>query len=217
MSDSYANKLRHDERGVATVEMAASFLILLSIVLGVIEFSYVYFQWNSANKAVQWGARLAAVSDPVASNLATLTGLESGTKLPGDPMPNFGCICYGMNERCAPTVAGTNCSYSATAMRTILLGRGNDGTHCVTGVNAGMCAFFPRLQRSNIVVSYQYTGLGYAGRKAGPVPTITVSLTDVNYEFILIGGIAGLSSLTFPTTATTTVTGEDLRMSWSAT
>ena len=62
MSDSYANKLRHDERGVATVEMAASFLILLSIVLGVIEFSYVYFQWTSANKAVPWGARRSQLS-----------------------------------------------------------------------------------------------------------------------------------------------------------
>src|SRR5262249_10722955 len=39
------------------------------LVLGGIEFLLLFYQWNAAAKAVQVGARLAAVSDPVAAGL----------------------------------------------------------------------------------------------------------------------------------------------------
>lgn len=210
--------MKGNEAGAVLVEVAASILVFLTLLFGVIEFSYVFFQWNSATKATEWGARLAAVSSPVASNLSTLTGLESGTLLPGASMPSFDCICDGSTKTCTGTVptGATACTYDETAMKTILLGRGNNGTNCVAGVNGGMCRFYSSIKQSNVVVRYQYTGMGYAGRKAGPIPTITVSLKGIRYNFMFLSGLAFLTGLDFPVSATSTVTGEDLRASWSS-
>ena len=46
-----------------------------------------------------------------------------------------------------------------------------------------MCHFFPGLRRENVVVTYTATGLGYQTRPGGPVPTITVSLQNVTFQF----------------------------------
>jgi len=207
-----------DESGAVLIEATAAILTFFLLVFGVVEFSYIFYQWNAASKAVQWGARLAAVSDPVASNLRSLTGLESGTLLPGEAMPSYDCTCSGSTGTCAGVMpeGASACSYDAAAMTTIFLGRGNDGTNCVGGANAGMCTFFPGLEQSNIEVSYQSTGMGYAGREVGPVPTITVRLQGVTYDFLFLKGLVGLTSLTFPNTSTATVTGEDLNAAGSA-
>lgn len=209
--------IRRNESGSVMIEVTVSILVFFLVVFGVVEFSYIYYQWNSATKATQWGARLAAVSDPVASNLTSLTGLEPGTLLPGASMPAFDCTCNGSTKTCTGSVpsGATACTYSETAMKTILLGRGNNGTACVSGRNGGMCRFLPRLRQSNIVVRYQYTGMGYAGRNAGPIPTITVRLQNLSYQFILLSGLTALTSVTFPVSATSTVTGEDLRGTWT--
>lgn len=204
---------RSEESGVVIIEAAATIFVFLLLLFGVIEFSYVYYQWNSATMATERGARIAAVSDPVASNLKTLTGLEITTNLPGDTMPSFDCTCNGATQTCTGTVpsGATACTYDAAAMRTILLGRGNNGSACVTGRNRGMCYYLPRLTAANIMVRYQYTGMGYAGREAGPVPTITVWLQNVRYSYIFLSALARLTSVTFPVRATSTVSGEDMR------
>ena len=100
-------------------------------------------------------------------------------------------------------------------MNAIVFGRGN-GANCVgSGANIGMCNIFTRITNpQKVIVRYQYTGLGYAGRPGGPVPTITVSLTGLNYDFIMVGGLAGLNSMQLPSFATT-VTGEDLNLAGS--
>ena len=227
MSAKRPRQDRPGERGAVIVEATATILVFLLLVFGVIEFSYVYYQWNSATMATQRGARLAAVSNPVAYNLTQLTGLEPGNNLPGSTMPAFDCTCNGQTETCTGTVptnaqpckweSASPVNYSRDALNTILLGRGNDGTNCVQGLdNSGMCRFFPGLTRANIVVRYQYTGMGYAGRTAGPVPTITVSLQGVNYNFVFLSGLAGLTSVSFPARANSTITGEDLRATWSS-
>jgi Flp pilus assembly protein TadG len=210
---------KHDsEAGAVLVEVTATILTFFVLIFGVIEFSYVFYQWNSATKSTERGARLAAVSSPVASNLSTLTGLEPANNLPGAAMPAFDCTCNGSTKQCTGAVPAnaTACTYNETAMKTILLGRGNDGTNCVRGANAGMCQFFPALRQANVVVRYQYTGMGYAGRIAGPIPTITVSLQNVKYEFLFLSGLANLTEVNFPVSATSTVTGEDLKATWSS-
>lgn len=218
MSGKRFRKGRKSESGAVLIEVTATLLTFLVLVFGVVEFSYVFYQWNSATKATERGARLAAVSSPVASNLSTLTGLEPANNLPGATMPSFDCICNGSTKACTGTVPAnaTACTYSEAAMKTIWLGRGNNGTACVRDArNGGMCQFFPSLAQANIVVRYQYTGMGYAGRTAGPIPTITVSLQNVSYDFLLLSGLTQLSNVDFPVTATSTVTGEDLRATWT--
>ena len=91
VSGSHKNIWR-DESGAALLEFTAAAFTFFIILFGVVEFANVYYQWNAATKAVQLGARLAAVSDPVSDDLteADMSGLSSSV-LPGDPMPDFDC------------------------------------------------------------------------------------------------------------------------------
>lgn len=201
------------------VEVTASIVTFLLILFGIIEFSFLYYQWNAATKALQWGARLAAVSDPISSNMteAGMSGL-SASVLPGDPMPSFNCTCSGASASCTGSVpsGASACAYSAAAMRSIVYGRGKNA--CVNRETnpllIGMCNYFDRITPQNVVVSYRYTGLGYAGRPGGPVPTITVSVTGLTFNFVALNSLIGRASIAMPNFATT-VTGEDLRISGS--
>ncbi|MGH6907147.1 MAG: TadE/TadG family type IV pilus assembly protein [Aestuariivirga sp.] len=205
-----------DESGAALLEFTAAVFTFLIVLFGVVEFAYVFFQWNAATKAVQLGARLAAVSNPVSSDLTTLSGV--GGSVPGGLMPYFNRVCTSDSDTGATgtcTGGGTYNAASATAMRTIVFGRGK--TACAAPTSArdiGMCNIFDRITPRNVIIRYENTGLGYAGRPGGPVPTITVSLTGLTYNFILIGDLAGLNSMQLPSFATT-VTGEDLNLAGS--
>ena len=64
------------------------------------------------------------------------------------------------------------------------------------------------LDPRNVVVTYTATGLGYQTRLGGPVPTITVSLQNINFQFFFLGGLLGFADITVPSMLST-VTGED--------
>ena len=212
--------LWNDQSGAAMLEFTAAAFTFLMILLGVVEFSNLFFQRNAAEKAVQYGARQAAVSDPVytAADL-NFTRTVSGY-LPGEELPAgaFDIVCSGVSASC--TCSGSVCptggvGYSVAKMREIAYGRGNVTSTCVNvQPNAGMCNFFPRVGAQNIRVEYRFTGLGYVGRPGGPVPTVTVSIINMTYDFVLIGGLANLNSIPV-TSAATTMTGEDLSTTWS--
>ena len=212
-----------DEGGASVLEFTVGMMTFFVILFGIIEFSYIFYQWNAATKAVQFGARLAAVSEPVASDLKTMTGVGGGV-LPGGQMPTFDITCDGSTASCT----GGNGSYSADAMRVIVYGRQSDGTantQCGTAavtnpLQNGMCNYFSSINPQNVVIRYQYTGLGYAGRPGGPghtggpVPTITVSVTGISYSFVFLNGLMGFGNAWVPALATT-VTGEDLNAAGS--
>ena len=199
------------------VEMTAAIFTFLIILGGIVDGTYLYYQWNAATKAVQHGARVAAVSAPVASNLTTTTGLSSSV-LPGDPMPAYECTCNGFTTQCTGNVppAAPACTYNAAAMNTIVYGRGK--TACAvpsSDRDIGMCNYFDwnnpttRLLPSQVIVRYQFTGLGYAGRPGGPVPTISVSIQRRTYTYVFLQSLMGKMPVNLPG-LTTTVTGEDL-------
>ncbi len=71
---------------------------------------------------------------------------------------------------------------------------------------SGMCDFLSRITPANVVIVYQWTGLGYAGR-AGPVPTITISLQNLQFQFVPLRGLFG--DIAIPG-LTTSITAEDL-------
>ena len=81
-------QLRADETGGVLVEATVMLVILFVFVLGSVDFLMAMYQWNAATKAVQQGARIAAVSSPVSSDLSTMTGLTGGVN-PGEPMPTI--------------------------------------------------------------------------------------------------------------------------------
>ncbi|TGQ38345.1 TadE/TadG family type IV pilus assembly protein [Mesorhizobium sp. M00.F.Ca.ET.216.01.1.1] len=199
------------EDGAAMVEMTIVSTLLFALVLGFVDFGNAFYQWNAATKAVQVGARLASISNPVATALATAAPIAT----PGAPVV---AAAYGPFA-CTYTAGAGACSnggsFDAANFSRIFRGdtaNTNDDAcpALATGQRPGMCHFFPRLHRDNVVVTYSATGLGYQTRLGGPVPTITVSLQNVTFQFFFLQGLMGFANITMPSMLST-VTGEDLK------
>jgi TadE-like protein len=229
-------RLLRDERGGVLVETTVMIAIVLVFVLGAIDFLFAFYQWNAAAKAVEIGARIAAVSNPLATGLSCITATcatsdslstrvvaspcdPAAHNCLGDAMPSFTITCNdGGSGSCACT-SGT-CTgvsgYNLDALDTIVKGRGSTACGDATSVyHAGMCDIFPRIQRENVKITYTQPatgGLGYRGRNRGPVPTITVSIQSLTFEFYFLGGLLGFGNINMPGLQTT-ITGEDLSSS----
>jgi len=197
-------RLVSDNGGSSLVEFTLIVSLLIIVTGGIVDFTFALYEWSCATKAVQQGARLAAVSDPLSSDLKTLTGLEGGA-LPGDTFPAFTRVCSGSTSSCS---GGT---YDGSAMNTLVYGRGQ--TSCGSlGADqfAGMCDVYGKILPANVIVTYRQSGLGFAGRPGGPVPTITVQLTGLTYNLVFLGTLLGGAQISMPALSAT-VTGEDMR------
>jgi Flp pilus assembly protein TadG len=197
----FGAQLLRDQTGGVLVEATVMIVIMLVFLLGSVDFLLAAYQWNAAAKAVQVGARIAAVSSPVATAVSAITGTEGGVAPGTIPPPSFTTMsCTG--------TGGGGCS--TAAMNTIVFGRGSVACGDATSFyNTGMCDVFPNIQPANVTVSYVYSGLGYAGRPGGPVPTITVELQSLTFRFFFLGGFMQFGDLAIPNMRTT-ITGEDL-------
>jgi Flp pilus assembly protein TadG len=211
---AFLNRLAGDQTGNVLVETTVMIPIMFTFLLGGVDFLNAFLQWSAAAKAVEIGARIAAVSDPVASGLNSIpTNALSSTFRLGDPMPAFTVTCDGGAMAC--TCTSGSCTgmgvYSATAMNLIVYGRsGNTTCGAVTSEYfSGMCNLFWPILPQYVTVVYSQTGLGFAGRTAGPVPTITVSLnagaSKLPFKFYFLP----LAQINIPP-VTTTITAEAL-------
>jgi hypothetical protein len=203
-----------DQRGSVMVEVTIMLSFTLVLVFGAIDFLLLFYQWNAAAKAVQIGARLAAVSDPVASGLNNLSQAVVSTSVPpGAAMPNFVVTCDGRTASCICNSVNA-CrgikGYDGAAMNTIVFGRSSSS--CADAKSAdvvGMCDIFSRITPTNVKIVYAQTGLGYAGRPGGPTPTITVSLQNLPFQFFFLRGLMGFHDFQIPA-STVSLTAEDL-------
>jgi hypothetical protein len=202
-----------DEAGSVLVEFAVLLPVIVIIVFGSVDLLYAFYQWNAAAKAVAVGARIAAVSDPVAAGLNSLSNrvVLSGLSVPRGQMPSFTITCNGDTATCdcAGTCTGLPANpYDFLAMNRIVFGRGKSTCGDVTSNYAiGMCNVLPSIKPANIVIVYQQTGLGFAGRPGGPAPTITVALQKMTFQFFFLDSL-GIRIALPP--MTTTITAEDL-------
>src|SRR5690242_16017945 len=93
------NRLRKDVEGATMVEFAVVLFVLVLLVGGLIDFMHIFWQRNMLIKAVERGARIAAVSNPVAGGANGLNGFSSpgACAKAGDPYPAgaFDCVCNG--------------------------------------------------------------------------------------------------------------------------
>jgi Flp pilus assembly pilin Flp len=206
--------LRRDESGAALVETTILLPIIIAVFCGSIDLLYAFYQWNAAAKAVEVGARIAAVSDPVAVGLNGLSNqvVLSGPVIIGQAMPAFRVTCDGSSEicSCAGTCLGVvPNSFNHAAMNRIIFGRGSTScTDATSYYTTGMCDILPAITAANVTIAYAQTGLGYAGRPGGPVPTITVSLQNLHFQFFFLGYLLG-ANIPIPAMKTT-ITAEDL-------
>jgi Flp pilus assembly pilin Flp len=191
-----------DEAGASMAEFGLVAGTLVLVLMGVLDFGTAFWQYNQATKALQLGARLAAVSDPVSSDLKTYDGTSS-TVFPGDAMPYFERRCSGAKSTC------TNGTFDAAALNAIVYGRGATSCPATPQRLPGMCSAFPRLRPRNVAIDYIQTGLGFAGRPGGSAPTITVRLTGMTYDFIVLNRMLRLPPLSMSGLSVTT-TAEDM-------
>jgi hypothetical protein len=220
-------RLCKDVEGSTMVEFAVIAFLLMLLTGGVIDFMHVFWQRNMLIKAVERGARIAAVSNPVAGTAPAGYPCAGGSLCatydtpagltPGQPYPPgaFDCICSGATGTCATGPTGPcGLAYNAAAMNTILQGR--EGGACgLPGKDVytlGMCDLFPGLTANNVVVRYYSTGLGFVGRPGGPVPTIDVSVgqapaAPVPLRYYFLAGLLKFANLNFAT-AQASITGE---------
>ena len=205
--------LWRDEAGAVFAEFAILLPVIVLVLGGSIDFLYAFYQWNAAVKAVEVGARIAAVSDPVALGLNQFTNqaLFNGAA-PGTTMPAFIVTCKDGSCSCVGACAGlVQNSFDERAMDRIVFGRGLDKKACGRAkpyYMTGMCDLLPAITPANLVVVYKQTGLGYAGRPGGPLPTIEVSLTGMQFQFFFLNSLWSVH-IAMPT-ITTTMTAEDL-------
>src|ERR1700759_420649 len=99
---SFVVRLARDEDGGPLVEVAILLPILILFLFGGVDFMNALYQWNAAAKAVEIGARIAAVSDPISSGLTAIAenALSSGLAS-GSPMPGFTVECDGGAASCS--------------------------------------------------------------------------------------------------------------------
>ncbi len=201
---------RH-RRGATMVEFTLVLSFLLVLTGGVIEFTLMFYHFNSATKALQMGARLSSVSSPVVDELEDMSSpTVQGAGL-GDPLTtSYSIQCDGSTSQCVGCLGGS-CTFNAGALNTIVFGRGT-ATTCGDATNvsdAGMCDIYRPIRPQNVKITYEHTGLGFVGKPGGPVPTITIELQNLNFGFILIPAFVNVTSISLPTLKMT-ATGEDL-------
>jgi hypothetical protein len=177
-----------DEAGISLTEALISFPIVMLIFAAFVEFGYSMFQWNQTVKALQYGARLAAVSDSVATGFNPTTIAASGTG--GTAIP------AGASFTCGPALAGCN----TTALNRIVEGVGD---------RPGMRDLNWRIAPEN-VVTYELSGLGYYGRPMGAIATIRLEVRNITFDLPLLGGLLGIDTITIPAHPVT-ITTEDLK------
>jgi Flp pilus assembly protein TadG len=184
------SKLLRDIEGSVLVQTTIVIPIFLSLVLGTVDATYMFFEWALANKAVYIGARTAIVSDPVAQGITTFTYTSTPgqycfnqTTLLPDPTANCPFVLNWVN--CTGTSSSGSCDHSFTFNNTVF----------TNYIFPRMQAVYPRLQRQNVTVSYQTNGLGFVGESATPgamsgLPmNVKVSIYCMTHQFYFLSAL----------------------------
>jgi Flp pilus assembly protein TadG len=187
-----ASHLFSDTSGAGAAEFALVLPVLLILMFLSIDGGRYLYNVNRIEKATQFGARFAVVTDPVASDLTTLDfvgqvvdgqTLTQGDRIPADALAQFSC---------SQTACTGGHTVDSTAFNNIL---------------ARMKLIMPELQASNVTVTYSGSGLGYAGDPSGMqiAPLVTVSVTGLPWQ--PISGFLFVNA-SYPTVSAT-LTAED--------
>ena len=162
-----------DSRAAAAAEFALIIPLLLIAIIGTIDVGRYAWAVAMSEKATQIGARWAVTTDMVASGLysysfATSGGVPAGTTVNSTLFPGItcnvsGCIC----------ATGGNCSSFGTAADSAAFNR----------LVTRMREINPDITAANVVVTYAWSGLGFAGDPNGPdvAPLTTVSLRNMQF------------------------------------
>ncbi|PKB14519.1 Flp pilus assembly protein TadG [Novosphingobium kunmingense] len=170
--------LLDDFRTDRTAGSAAEFSLVLPLLLiflfGIIDVGGYAWAINKAEKATQMGTRMAVVTDPAATGLASYSyvGKTIGgvTLTQGDVIPADSMVITCTSASCTCTGCPTGMSISKNNAN-------------FTSIVTRMQAFDPGIVAANVEILYRSAGLGYAGDPSGMeiAPLVTVRLTGRTY------------------------------------
>lgn len=201
---SFIRRFRGNTAGSVSVETALVSILMISITGAAIEGGNALMQWNSAQQAARLGARIAAVSAPIATDISTMTGISGNTRA-GDPMPYYSRACSGATTSC------TQGSYNNAAMNQLVFGRDNDGVcGAASRARRGMCDVYQRVTAANVTVKYEGSGVGTAGAPGAAVPLITVTVKDIGLDFVFLDIFTKKQIIKLPD-VNVTMMAEDMR------
>jgi Flp pilus assembly protein TadG len=188
MTTASLHRFLNDRKGSATIEFIVVFLGFIAIIFFVLEVTIYQFFAATLEKAAQAGARAAVVSTPVAAGVP-LTNGKTADGIYGQPCNSASNPCTSFQ-----TISCTGGACAATPFTRIL-------DH--------MRRFNSKIEAGHVTLSYQYTGLGFAG---GPsVPMVTVTVSGVPFETGIVGLLLTNSGVLAALPAqTASMTGEDL-------
>ena len=144
-----------DRRGISSIEFAMVAAVFFLFVFGIIDFSRALWEWNMAARATQAGVRYAVVSNPVAEEIKTFSGLGldppvgNGATVPldrfngGNPVV---CQKSGATGSCS-----TGWTYNEIAFQAIF--------QRIQGV-------YGEITDQDVIVEYAHVGLGFSGNPA---------------------------------------------------
>jgi hypothetical protein len=197
-----ARGFRGSDEGATLVEGLIVFPIILLTFATFIEFGVAMVQWNQTVKAMQYGSRMLAVSDPLAIDLAEY--------FEADYLPAEGGPITGEVDPVVCTTAGCAPGLELNQAGLNRLVFGSDGVcNPSAGNRLGMCDLNRLIRPENIRVTYYRSGLGYVGRPDGPVLSITIETRDLTFDFFFLGALLGLDQIDIPAHPVT-ITSEDL-------
>lgn len=159
---------------------------LLMLVFGaMIEFGAMMYQWNQTVAAMQYGARVAAVSDPL-TDISSLDTYSTGVT--GQPPPSGSGVTISCGAGAAPCIA-------SELSRLYTGGDNNCGAPPLPSPRMiGVCDIAPFIQSQNLRVSYHRSNLGYVGRPFGAVVTVTLELRNQTFDFFALDAIMSIFS-----------------------
>lgn len=194
-----------EQSGISLAEGMIVLPLVVLVFAAFVEFGYAMFQWNQTVKALHYGARLAAVSDSLATDFDPSVAISTAdVTLVGESVPVGGLGPW----TCGPN--RTDCDDAA--LNRIVYG-GSGTTSCqpvgAGGTRPALCQLNPRIEAENIVVTYELSGLGYYARPNGAVATIRMEVRGVTFDLPILGALLGLNTITIPAMPVT-VTSEDL-------
>jgi len=185
-------RLARSTAGSTAAEFGLVLPLLIVLLLGTIDVGRFLWACNRAEKATQMGVRYAVATNIVPGGLTGYSFATAGGIPQGDPIPQsaFGGV------QCQSSGGTVTCACNAGATCPPL---GTINTAAFTNIVTRMQRFYPSLTADNVKLSYEYSGLGYAGDPNGSdvAPLVTVKLTGVTFAPMLFA-FFGNATVTLP-------------------
>ncbi len=191
----HTQRFLRETSGLAMTEALIIVPVLMLVCGAMVEFGMMVYQWNQTVKAMQVGARRAAVSTPL-TDISTLSSYAAGVSQ-GDPVPMPSLPTAPRSVSCG--AGATACD--AAALARLMDGRDDDGTG-ITGIRD----IAPFIAPENVRITYQESGLGYVGRPFGPVLTVTLEVRDLAFDLLILDMLVPVTIPAHPVA----ITSEDL-------